>query len=75
MNFVIIFQFKKFNEITVTLFLMKFLLIFNKNALFLAIEKEDEDMLRLLLSSKRIKVNFQCIFDRYFFHKIANQKI
>ena len=46
---------------------MKLLHLFNKTALHVAVENEDEDMVKILLSSKSIDVNIPFIFKEFFF--------
>lgn len=44
---------------------MKFLLIFNKTALFIAAEKQNSDIVKVLMSNKKIDPNIISIFKKY----------
>lgn len=49
---------------------------FNETILFIAIEKENTEIIKLLLSNDKIDVNFQGIFNIFnFINKIKNQTI
>lgn len=43
--------------------LMKFLIVFNKTPLYKAVENENVEMVKLLLSNPQIDVNIYFIFD------------
>lgn len=44
---------------------MTFLSFFHKNALYIAAEKGDIEMIKLLLSNPKVDINFQSVFDNY----------
>ena len=52
---------------------MKLIHLFNKTALHVAVENEDEDMVKILLSSKSIDVNIPFIFKEFFLNIIQHQ--
>lgn len=50
---------------------MKFWLAFHKTPLFIAVEKENVDIVLLLLECQNIDTNIVCVLDDYF-NKISN---
>lgn len=46
---------------------MKFIIFFYKTALIIAVEKNNAEIVRLLLSNKDIDVNIQCKIIKYTF--------
>lgn len=53
----IIFQICRFNEIKCAFLLMKFLMKFHTSALHIAVEKENIELIKLLIENKRFDVN------------------
>ena len=47
--------------------LMKFILLFQKTALYIAVEKENIEIIKLLLSNNRINININNILSLIFF--------
>ena len=57
------FSIKSFNEI---------IALFNKTALYLAVEKENVEIVKLLISNNKIDPNIICILS-YYYYKIHNK--
>ena len=55
--------------------LIKFHLCFNKTALYFAVEKENAELIRILLTNENTDVNCLCISYKFFLNKILQSHI